>query len=55
VLTYHLHLSDVLLPPNAILVLRPHRSDEIIGVHNGVDDAVQISQEGPMATCKIKM
>jgi hypothetical protein len=55
VFTYHLQLSDVLLPPNVVLILRPHGSDEIIGVHNGVDDGVQISQEGPMATCKIRM
>jgi hypothetical protein len=55
VFPYHLQLSDVLLPPNAVLIIRPHGSEEIIGVHNGVDDGVQITREGPMATCKIKI
>jgi hypothetical protein len=55
VVTYHLQLSDVPLPPNVVLVLWPHGSDEIIGIHDGVDEGVQISQEGPMATCRIKM
>jgi hypothetical protein len=53
--THHLQLSNVLLTPNVVLILWPHGSCKIIGIHNGVDEGVQISQEGPMATCKIKM
>jgi hypothetical protein len=54
VFTYHLQLSDVLLPPKVVLVFWPHGSDEVIRVHDCVDNAVHISQEDSMATCGIK-
>lgn len=44
-------MSDVLLPPDALLVLRVHDRQQVIGVHDAVHDRVGESDKRFMAPC----
>jgi len=47
---YHLQLSDVLLPPEILLVFWPHIRHEIVTIHEHVDEGVYKSHKDSMAT-----
>lgn len=38
--TYHLQLRDVLFPPEVLLVFWPRARDEVVGIHDDVDEGV---------------
>jgi hypothetical protein len=50
-LNYHLHLRDVLLPPNFLLVLWLQCGDKVVAVHDNVDETVDPTEERAMTTC----
>ena len=44
-----LQLREVALPPEVLLELRPHGGQEVVGVHDGVDEGVEDASEGLVA------
>ena len=46
----HLHLGEVLLPPEVLLDLRPEGGKEVVEVHDGVDAHVEEAAEGCVAS-----
>ena len=48
--TYQLKQCKVLLPPQVLLVLRPHGGQHIVGVHNDVDYIVHKIRKCPMSS-----
>lgn len=51
---YHLHLRDILLPPNIILVLGIQCSDQVVTVHHNVHKRIDETEECPVTTCNKK-
>jgi hypothetical protein len=49
-LTYHLQLSDVLLPPEVLLVLWPRVGGEVVRIHDDVNKGVDGTDECPVAS-----
>ena len=45
----HLEGGHVLLPPDVLLVLRSHRGQHVVGVHEDVDESVEQAEESCMA------
>jgi hypothetical protein len=50
VLAYQLDGGHVFLPPQVLLIGRPHSTHSIVGVHEDVDKAVQHGMEGSHTT-----
>ena len=48
--SYHLESGEVLLPPNVLLVLRTHGSHHVVKVHDNVDESVEQTEKGRVAT-----
>lgn len=46
---HHLQTSQVLFPPEVLLILRAHRGQHVVEVHDYVNERVQESEEGAMA------
>ena len=44
-----LQLREVTLPPQVLLELRPHGGQEVVGVHDGVDEGVEDAPKGLVA------
>lgn len=42
------------LPPEVLLILRPEGRQEVVRVHNNVDERINHSQQGSMAACSKK-
>jgi hypothetical protein len=53
-IVYHLKLGDVFLPPNIILILRPHCCYEVVGIHYNVDETVHIYHHHSVSACNIQ-
>lgn len=47
--TYELQLGDVLLPPDALLVLLVPGREQIVGVHDHVDETVERPEKDAVA------
>ena len=53
--TYHLESGEILLPPNVLLILRAHRRDHVVEVHDDVDEGVEEGEEGRVAArCELE-
>lgn len=48
--TYDLQDSDVLLPPQVFLYFRSHGGQQVVGIHNDVDEGVDESEQGSVTT-----
>lgn len=48
---YQLDGSEMLFPPEELLVCRPHSRQTIVRVHDDMDNAVEQSMEGAKTTC----
>lgn len=49
--TNNLERCEVLLPPDVFLIFRAHCRDHVVKVHNNMNERIQQSEEGTMATC----
>jgi hypothetical protein len=47
---YHLQLSDILLPPDTLLILWPDIRHQVVGVHENMDKTIHGSQHRYMGT-----
>ncbi len=47
---YHLESSKVFLPPNELLVLGTHGGHHVVKVHDNVDEGVEQTEKGGVAT-----
>lgn len=46
---YHLHGGQMLLPPQELLVLRPHGRQHVVRVHEDVYERIDQPKQRPMA------
>lgn len=46
----HLHGSQMLLPPKIFLILWSHGSQQVVGIHNNVDESVEDAKESRVST-----
>lgn len=48
---HHLQDSDVFLPPEVLLHLRAQGRQQVVRVHDDVDEGVEQAEESAVATC----